>query len=282
MRAGRLGRGLPGRGTAPLGGGDRGRPRPVRRRERRPARDAGRRAVRVRRPAPRARSADRARLRAPRRRAAGAGREVDEPAVRPGREERTPVRARDGRRQGRLPRLGGGGRRLARRRRSASRQPPVPDRGRGGGGLGRPPLLLERHRPGAGRGRRRPLRHLQLRDGRPGDHVAAARPRAGGTPWRNSTCLDRPVHSGDFGGAVPDPVRILCGLLDDLRAPDGRIAVPGLYRRVARPSAAVRRCLRRLPFSDSRFRRGAGMLPGRGSSASVARASTSRSGRGRL
>jgi acetylornithine deacetylase/succinyl-diaminopimelate desuccinylase-like protein len=76
------------------------------------------------------------------------------------------------------------------------------------------------------------------------------------------TCLDRPVHSGDFGGAVPDPVRILCRLLDDLRAPGGRIAVPGLYRRVARPTAAVRRRLRQLPFSEAAFRRGAGMLPG--------------------
>jgi cysteinylglycine-S-conjugate dipeptidase len=76
------------------------------------------------------------------------------------------------------------------------------------------------------------------------------------------TCLDRPVHSGDFGGAVPDPVRILCRLLEDLRSPDGRINVPGLYRRVARPSAAVRRRLRQLPFSEAAFRRGAGMLPG--------------------
>jgi acetylornithine deacetylase/succinyl-diaminopimelate desuccinylase-like protein len=76
------------------------------------------------------------------------------------------------------------------------------------------------------------------------------------------TCLERPVHSGDFGGAVPDAVRILCRLLDDLRAPDGRIAVPGLYRGVARPSAAVRRHLARLPFSEAAFRRGAGMLPG--------------------
>ena len=76
------------------------------------------------------------------------------------------------------------------------------------------------------------------------------------------TCLERPVHSGDFGGAVPDAVRILCRILDDLRAPDGSIAVPGLYRDVARPSPRVRRRLRRLPFSEAAFRRGAGMLPG--------------------
>jgi cysteinylglycine-S-conjugate dipeptidase len=76
------------------------------------------------------------------------------------------------------------------------------------------------------------------------------------------TCLGRPVHSGDFGGAVPDAVRILCRLLDELRAADGRIAVPGLYKDVLKPSAAVRRRLARLPFSETAFRRGAGMLPG--------------------
>jgi acetylornithine deacetylase/succinyl-diaminopimelate desuccinylase-like protein len=75
-------------------------------------------------------------------------------------------------------------------------------------------------------------------------------------------CLDRPVHSGDFGGAVPDAVRVLCRILDGLRTPDGRIAVPRLYRRVARPRAAVRRRVRALPFSERAFRRGAGMLPG--------------------
>ena len=76
------------------------------------------------------------------------------------------------------------------------------------------------------------------------------------------TCLGRPVHSGDFGGAVPDAARILCRLVDDLRAEDGRIDVPGLYRDVVRPSAAVRKRLARLPFSEAAFRRGAGMLPG--------------------
>ncbi len=76
------------------------------------------------------------------------------------------------------------------------------------------------------------------------------------------SCLDRPVHSGDFGGAVPDSVRILCRILDDLRAEDGTIAVPGLYARVAPPSPAVLRRLRRLPFSEAAFRREAGMLPG--------------------
>jgi acetylornithine deacetylase/succinyl-diaminopimelate desuccinylase-like protein len=76
------------------------------------------------------------------------------------------------------------------------------------------------------------------------------------------SCLGRPVHSGDFGGATPDAVRILCRLLDDLRADDGRIAVKGLYKDVVKPPPSVRRRLARLPFSAAAFRRGAGMLPG--------------------
>ena len=75
-------------------------------------------------------------------------------------------------------------------------------------------------------------------------------------------CLDRPVHSGDFGGAVPDPLLILARLLDGLRAEDGSIDVPGLYRQVARASPAVRRRLRSLPFSAAAFRRGAGLVKG--------------------
>lgn len=76
------------------------------------------------------------------------------------------------------------------------------------------------------------------------------------------SCLDRPVHSGDFGGAVPDAVRILCRILDDLRAADGSLAVSGLYRQVARPSPNLRRRLRRLPFSELAFRKEAGLLAG--------------------
>ena len=34
-------------------------------------------------------------------------------------------------------------------------------------------------------------------------------------------CLQRPVHSGQKGGPVPDPVQILCRLIADLAAADG-------------------------------------------------------------
>jgi cysteinylglycine-S-conjugate dipeptidase len=74
-------------------------------------------------------------------------------------------------------------------------------------------------------------------------------------------CLERPVHSGQKGGAVPDPVQILCGLIADLTAKDGRLNVPGLYRKVA-TTARRRARIRRLPFDPKRFARQAGLLKG--------------------
>ena len=34
-------------------------------------------------------------------------------------------------------------------------------------------------------------------------------------------CLERPVHSGQKGGPIPDPVQILCRLIADLRVEGG-------------------------------------------------------------
>jgi len=75
-------------------------------------------------------------------------------------------------------------------------------------------------------------------------------------------CLERPVHSGQKGGPIPDPVQILCRLIADLRAEDGSLNVPGLYRRVAKTTAPQRARLRRLPFDARKFARSAGLLEG--------------------
>jgi cysteinylglycine-S-conjugate dipeptidase len=77
-------------------------------------------------------------------------------------------------------------------------------------------------------------------------------------------CLERPVHSGQKGGAVPDAVQVLCRLVAGLTAPDGSLAIPGLYRRVAPGTRRQRSRLRRLPFDRRRFARSAGLLEGVG------------------
>jgi acetylornithine deacetylase/succinyl-diaminopimelate desuccinylase-like protein len=74
-------------------------------------------------------------------------------------------------------------------------------------------------------------------------------------------CLERPVHSGQKGGAVPDPVQILCRLIAGLTAKDGSLDIPGLYKRVA-TRAAQRARIRRLPFDAPAFARDAGLLKG--------------------
>jgi acetylornithine deacetylase/succinyl-diaminopimelate desuccinylase-like protein len=75
-------------------------------------------------------------------------------------------------------------------------------------------------------------------------------------------CLERPVHSGQRGGLVPDPVQILCRLIADLTAGDGSLAIPGLYRRVSRIAPRQRARLRRLPFAARKFARQSGLLRG--------------------
>jgi acetylornithine deacetylase/succinyl-diaminopimelate desuccinylase-like protein len=51
----------------------------------------------------------------------------------------------------------------------------------------------------------------------------------------------RDLHSGNFGGCVPNPLRILCSMIDGLHDESGRIAVPGFYLGVRLPTAGERR-----------------------------------------
>src|SRR5262249_40072018 len=75
-------------------------------------------------------------------------------------------------------------------------------------------------------------------------------------------CLERPVHSGQRGGAIPDPVQVLSRLVADLTAADGSPNIPRIYRRFARTGRRERARLRALPFAERRFARAAGLLPG--------------------
>jgi acetylornithine deacetylase/succinyl-diaminopimelate desuccinylase-like protein len=74
--------------------------------------------------------------------------------------------------------------------------------------------------------------------------------------------LDRPVHSGMWGGPVPDPVQVLSSIIAGLSGKKGELNVPGLYRKVARPTAKQRARLRKLAFNEAKFKRDAGMKKG--------------------
>jgi acetylornithine deacetylase/succinyl-diaminopimelate desuccinylase-like protein len=64
--------------------------------------------------------------------------------------------------------------------------------------------------------------------------------------------LDHAVHSGMFGGAVPDALTTLCRLLAMLHDANGDVAVDGLVRGEASP----------LVYPEDRFRAEAGLLDG--------------------
>jgi acetylornithine deacetylase/succinyl-diaminopimelate desuccinylase-like protein len=75
-------------------------------------------------------------------------------------------------------------------------------------------------------------------------------------------CLDHPLHSGQWGGPIPDPVQVLSRLIASLRRKDGSLDVPGLYDDVARPGKKQRKRIRKLPFSEKKFRQEGGLVKG--------------------
>jgi len=74
--------------------------------------------------------------------------------------------------------------------------------------------------------------------------------------------LDHAVHSGMYGGPVPDALTGLVKLLAGLTDRHGTVAVPGLTDDARRPTALERDRLEALDFDEDRFRQEAGVLPG--------------------
>ncbi|KIH96464.1 peptidase M20 [Streptomonospora alba] len=66
------------------------------------------------------------------------------------------------------------------------------------------------------------------------------------------------VHSGSFGGAVPNPARTMADLLSALHDDGGRVAVPGFYDGVAEISGEERDLIAKLPFDEAEWLRTAG------------------------
>jgi acetylornithine deacetylase/succinyl-diaminopimelate desuccinylase-like protein len=60
------------------------------------------------------------------------------------------------------------------------------------------------------------------------------------------------LHSGQFGGSVPNPANVLCELIGSLHDKNGRVTVPGFYDDVRDIPAVERDAWRRLPFDEKR------------------------------
>jgi acetylornithine deacetylase/succinyl-diaminopimelate desuccinylase-like protein len=66
------------------------------------------------------------------------------------------------------------------------------------------------------------------------------------------------LHSGSFGGAVPNPLHVLADLLAGLHDRDGRVTLPGFYDKVIPVSPAEREMFARLPFDEQAWLADAG------------------------
>jgi len=74
--------------------------------------------------------------------------------------------------------------------------------------------------------------------------------------------LEQSVHSGMWGGPVPDPAIALAKMLAALQTEDGRIAIPGIYDRVRKLSPEQRRGIEQLPITKDEFRKQVRLRPG--------------------
>lgn len=66
------------------------------------------------------------------------------------------------------------------------------------------------------------------------------------------------LHSGVFGGAVPNPLTILSEMIAKLHDKNFRVTVPDFYKDVAQLSRAERKALNGLPWKEKEFRKTVG------------------------
>lgn len=67
------------------------------------------------------------------------------------------------------------------------------------------------------------------------------------------------LHSGVYGGAVDNPVNVLCQIVAALKDPDGVVKVPGFYDDVVPLTEADRKAFADLPWNDAEFAKSLGV-----------------------
>ena len=74
----------------------------------------------------------------------------------------------------------------------------------------------------------------------------------------------RDLHSGHFGGAVANPINVLCEMLAQVVDKGGRISIPHFYDDVQDIPAAEREMIARIPFDEARYKAAIGVKALRG------------------
>lgn len=70
---------------------------------------------------------------------------------------------------------------------------------------------------------------------------------------------NRDLHSGVYGGAVANPINVLCAMIASLHDDKGRVTIPGFYTNVATLSPAEREALNRAPFNLDEYKKELGI-----------------------
>ncbi len=66
---------------------------------------------------------------------------------------------------------------------------------------------------------------------------------------------NRDLHSGVYGGAVANPINVLCEMIASLHDENGHITIPGFYDNVEELSAEERKAMNEAPFDLAEYKR---------------------------
>ncbi len=66
---------------------------------------------------------------------------------------------------------------------------------------------------------------------------------------------NRDLHSGMYGGAVANPLNILCEMIASLKDENNRITIPGFYDKVVEYSNEKRAEFGKAPFSLEKYKK---------------------------
>lgn len=64
---------------------------------------------------------------------------------------------------------------------------------------------------------------------------------------------NRDLHSGVYGGAVPNPINVLCDMISSMHDENRHITIPGFYDKVLELSAEERADMAKTPFSQQEY-----------------------------
>jgi acetylornithine deacetylase/succinyl-diaminopimelate desuccinylase-like protein len=64
---------------------------------------------------------------------------------------------------------------------------------------------------------------------------------------------NRDLHSGHFGGAVANPINMLCKMMAQITDENGKITIPHFYDKVLDIPQAEQKMIKQIPFDDKRY-----------------------------